>query len=510
MDGRIPPVYKLNMRGNFREWVYDLGGGTFDVALVRTEHGELKILDHEGDNFLGGVDFDCLIVESLIIPKLEQSGTFADLANQMKSQDGKHNNLWVKCLNKAEKAKIELSSKLSSEIEIEVTDDFDDQHDVAVSITRSEFENLIKPCIDRTADMIKTILTRNNLSSRDLNFALMVGGSTLVPLVRQRVGELLNVAVVTDIDPRTAIVVGAAYFAGTQPIQSKMPTGGAATASAKFNIKAACFPQTRDTETQFSAKVEGEFTGLSYRIVRADGGYDSGTKLLTGRIFEDLPLEQDAFNMFEFRTTDAAGNQIPNNLAEIQVAHGKYSVAGQTLPQDICIEVDSADEPGCTVLECIFARNSLLPAKKKRPSSVSRTLIRGSAGDAIRIIVREGPADSGPESAKEIGTLLITGSQITRDVPKGTDIDLSFEMTESRDIKVQAYVNATGQDFAEVFNPKQRNVDVSNLGHHLGLLQQRLDLELDEATENEQYETAKELKRLQSAAGSSYKRNEIC
>jgi len=478
--------------------VYDLGGGTFDVALVRTEHGELKILDHEGDNFLGGVDFDSSIVEGLIIPKLEQSGTFADLANQMKSQDGKHNNLWAKCLHKAEEAKIELSSKLSSEIEIEVTDDLDDQHDVVFSVTRSDFENLIKASIDRTADMIKAILTRNNLSSKDLNFVLMVGGSTLVPLVRQRVGELLNIPVVTDIDPTTAIVVGAAYFAGTQAIQSETASDGAATADAKFSIKAVYVLQTRDTEILFSAKVEGEFTGLSYRIVRADGGFDSGNKPLTGRIFEDLPLEQDAFNVFEFRTLDTAGNQVPNNLAEIQVAHGKYSVAGQTLPQDICIEIDSADEHGSTALECIFARNSLLPAKKKRTSSVSRTLIRGSA-DAIRIIVREGPADSGPESAKEIGTLLITGSQITRDVPKGTDIDLAFDMDQSRIIKVEAYVNATGQDFAQVFNPEQRTVDVSNLGHHLSLLQQRLDNELDEATENDQYETAKELKRLESA-----------
>jgi molecular chaperone DnaK len=479
--------------------VYDLGGGTFDVALVRTEHGELKILDHEGDNYLGGVDFDALIVEGLILPKLEQSGSFTDLANQMKSEDGRHKNLWVKCLHKAEEAKIELSSKPSSEIEIEVTDDLDDQHDIVFSVTRSDFENLIKASIDRTVDMIKAILTRNNLSSGDLNFVLMVGGSTLVPLVRQRVGELLNIPVVTDIDPTTAIVVGAAYFAGTQAVQSKTASNGIETTNAKFSIKAVYERQTRDTEVPFSAKVEGEFTGLSFRIVRADGGFDSGNKLLTGRIFEDLPLEQDAFNVFEFRTTDAAGNQIPNNLAEIQIAHGKYSVAGQTLPQDICIEIDSADEHGSTALECIFARNSLLPAKKKRTSSVSRTVIRGSADDAIRIIVREGPADAGPESAKEIGTLLITGSQISRDVPKGTDIDLAFEMTESRDIKVQAYVNATGQDFAEVFNPKQRYVDVSNLGHHISLLQQRLDHELVEATENDQYETARELKRLESA-----------
>lgn len=61
---------------------------------------------------------------------------------------------------------------------------------------------------------------------------------------------------------------------------------------------------------------------------------------------------------------DAAGNQVPTSLAEIQVAHGKYSVAGQTLPQDICIEIDSEDEQFSTKLDCIFSRNALLPAKK--------------------------------------------------------------------------------------------------------------------------------------------------
>jgi molecular chaperone DnaK len=478
--------------------VYDLGGGTFDVALVRTERGELRILDHEGDNFLGGVDFDSLVVENIIIPKLEQFGAFTNLAYEMKSENGKHNNLWAKCLHKAEEAKIELSSKLSSEVEIEFTDDSDEQLDVSFVITRSEFENLIRPVIDRTAAMIKAILTRNNVTSKDLNFVLMVGGSTFVPLVRQRVGELLNIQVTTDIDPTTAVVVGASYFAGTQALQEHTKFSVDPASSPRFNIKAVYERQTRDVEVPFSAKADGEYSGVSYRIVRADGGFDSGTKQLTSRIFEDLPLEQDAFNLFSFRTFDAAGNPVPNNISEIQIAHGKYSVAGQTLPQDICIEIDSVDEHGSTYLECIFARNSLLPAKKKRTSSVSRTLVRGSAGDAIRIIVREGPADTGPESAKEIGTLLITGAQVTRDVPKGTDIDLTFEITESRDIKVQAYVNATSQDFAQVFNPLQRHVDVSNLGHHIGLLRKRLDDELDEATESGQYETAKELKRLES------------
>jgi molecular chaperone DnaK len=71
---------------NNSQWiVYDLGGGTFDVALVRIAEGELKVIDHEGDNFLGGSDFDALIVERIIIPALEKRGRFDDLPSQLKS-----------------------------------------------------------------------------------------------------------------------------------------------------------------------------------------------------------------------------------------------------------------------------------------------------------------------------------------------------------------------------------------------------------------------------------------
>jgi molecular chaperone DnaK len=92
------------------QWiVYDFGGGTFDVALVRIVEGELTVVDHEGDNYLGGSDFDALLVERIVVPELERRGTFADLLPQMKSESGKYNKLWTILLHKAEEAKIELS-----------------------------------------------------------------------------------------------------------------------------------------------------------------------------------------------------------------------------------------------------------------------------------------------------------------------------------------------------------------------------------------------------------------
>ena len=114
------------------QWlVYDLGGGTFDVALVKIQDGEMKVIDHEGDNFLGGADFDRLIVEKMLIPKLETAGSFEDLENEMKSASGKYNGAYYVSLNKAEQAKIALSARTSAEIEVQIEDDNGNEIDEA-------------------------------------------------------------------------------------------------------------------------------------------------------------------------------------------------------------------------------------------------------------------------------------------------------------------------------------------------------------------------------------------
>ena len=111
------------------QWiVYDFGGGTFDVALVKIVEGELTVIDHEGDNFLGGTDFDSKLVEEVIAPQIMKLGSFNDFISQMKSESGKYNRIWTMLLHKAEEAKIELSTKKSSEIDLMSIRDFEDDN----------------------------------------------------------------------------------------------------------------------------------------------------------------------------------------------------------------------------------------------------------------------------------------------------------------------------------------------------------------------------------------------
>ncbi len=477
------------------QWlVYDLGGGTFDVALMKIKEGEMKVLDHEGDNFLGGADFDNMIVEKLVIPKILEKYSFSNLEDEMKSATGKFNAKYYVLLRRAEEAKITLSSKTSAEI---VIDGFEDEEgnevDMEIVITRSEFNELIKPNIDGTIDMIKKIITRNSLKPIDVQFTLMVGGSTYIPYVRSRVEEVLQIPANCEIDPTTAVAIGAAYYAATKPKEiSKDDSNKKQTT---ISIKASYNKASKEKEELFAARITGTTEGLSYRITRQDGGFDSGIKKLSERINEDLPLVDGAFNFFSLIVYDNENNIIETDTEPIGINSG-FGISGQPIPEDICLEVDDYDNPGKTRLELIFQKNSILPLRRQVTFPLNKRMIKGNEDDFIIINIVEGSHLALPQSNKGIGFLKVTGNQIKRDVAKGSDVEITLSITESRDLTISIYLNMADQEFKQTFNPKVRHTPIDYLKEDVLTLSESLELEIQEATEKEDYETAGALNKL--------------
>lgn len=480
------------------QWlVYDLGGGTFDVALVRIVEGELTVVDHEGDNFLGGTDLDALIVEKLLVPELEKRGKFADLLPQMKSESGRYNKLWYTLLALAETAKVELSAKTSSEIDLgalhDLRDDDGNTLDATLTITRSKFDGVIQDSVDTTIDMMKRILTRNSLQPDDLKFILMVGGSTYIPSVRKRVEEVMGIPINTSIDPTNAIAVGAAYFAGGKDKGADLASEKKGPAAA-VKLKASYNKSTQELEETFSAKVEGDIAGYQFRITGNDGSYDSGLKKLAARISEDLPLRESAYNIFTLKIFDAHGNTVPLDFDSIQIAQGRYSVAGQMLPEDLCLVKDKVSAND-TILQALWNKNTVLPSKATKTVEVGRTVSKGT-DDEIRIMVVEGPANRHSSTNKPIGILSITGRQVSRDLIKGTEIDLKFDISESRELTVSAYLNGTGQEFSQVFVQKERTVSSRMLASEILLLETKIQEEIDDASKSDDKTVATGLEKL--------------
>lgn len=473
--------------------VYDLGGGTFDVALIKIKDGEMKVLDHEGDNFLGGADYDNMIVEKLVIPKINDKYNFSNLEDDMKSASGKFNAKYYLLLRRAEEAKITLSAKTSAEI---VVDGFEDEDgnevDMEIIITRSEFNELIRPNIDGTTEMIKQIITRNSLNPNDIQFTLMVGGSTYIPYVRSRVEEVLQIPANCEIDPTTAVAIGAAYYSATKAKEVEKSDINFKTS---ISIKTSYNKVSKEKDEFFAARITGETQGLFYKIVRQDNGYDSGLKKLTERISEDLPLVENAYNFFTLTVYDALNNIVDTDIDPIGINSG-FGISGQPLPEDICLEVDDYDNPGQTRLALIFQRNTILPTKRTLTFPLNKTVFKGSDDEVIKVNLLQGSHLALPEANKSIGFIGITGKYLKRDISKGSDIEITISLSESQDLTVSAYLNMADQEFKETFNPKERHTSVEMLLEQVEDLSDKINEEIEQATEKEDYEIASLLSKL--------------
>ena len=362
-----------------------------------------------------------------------------------------------------------------------------------IVITQSEFNELIKEWIEGTNEMIKTILTRNSLTPNDIQFNLMVGGSTFIPYVRQRVKEVLQIPINCEIDPTTAVAIGAAYYAATK--QKEISTEKRQKKQSAISIKTAYAKASKEKEELFAARIKGNTKDLFYRIVRQDGGFDSGLKKLSEKINEELPLVEEAYNYFTLTVYDSQNNVIETGIEPIGINSG-FAISGQPLPEDICLEVDDYNNPGQTRLLLFFERNSVLPTKRTATFPINKPILKGNESDRLWINVYEGPQTSLPEANKPIGVIEITGKQVSRDIAKGSDIEITIMISESRDITISAYLNMSAQEFKNVFTPKERVTNISLLKDQVTDLSSKLDEEIELATEKEDYETADTLSKV--------------
>jgi molecular chaperone DnaK len=476
-----------------KKWiVYDLGGGTFDAALVTIKDEEMKVLDHEGNNYLGGTDFDRAIVEKFIIPHLEQEGDFQDLEQSMKSSSGKYSRLYNLLLFKAEEAKITLTSQPTADIEFEIEDDKGEELDIYLSINRAQLNDLLEPYINQTINMIDAMIQRNGLGNDSVDFFLMIGGSTLIPAVREQLERHFQRSINCDIDPTTAVAIGAAFFAGIKP--RRLTKKQASSDEHKIKVLLAFDKVAQEDSVPLIGRIEGESTGKYYRITRRDGGFDSGLKPLNEGIRAYLPLVHGVYNAFSFNLFDDQNNRIPADIPEIGITHGKFSIDGQPLPHDICLEVDAIGRK-TTFLEPIFKKGTILPAQKTIVREISRNIYKGS-DETILINILEGPLDNLPAANKTIGHIAIAGKDLSRDLIKGSDVELSFEISESRDLSVQVYLTLSDQEFENVFNPSETHISLLTLAEELTAIKNNLQKKLYEAEQKEDFSLAARISKI--------------
>ena len=211
----------------------------------------------------------------------------------------------------------------------------------------------------------------------------------------------------------------------------------------------------------------------------------------------DLPLVKNSYNFFRFTVLDDKSNIVETDAELIGRAQGKYNVAGQPLPHDICIQRDNDPELeiNSTTLDLYFQKNTILPLKRTKQYTLNKSILKGG-NDKIIINVLEGPQTAIPEANQSIGYLEIDGSKVSRDILRGSEIEITLEISESKEIKVTIYIPMSDQQFSYDFELTQRHLPVTKLQDEVETLSEKLETEIEEAVEREDYETADQLTAL--------------
>ena len=195
-------AYGLDKKNRGTIAVYDLGGGTFDISILKVEDGVFQVLATNGDTHLGGDDIDRLLVE-LVLREIAGS-TDAGPALQPARR--------VQAIRKAViQAKWDLSDHEQAEIRVEPSAGLPDGYRRA--ITRAEFEALIRPLVDRTLGPVRQALADAGLEPGEIDEVVLVGGATRTPLVRRLVAELFGRTPHSDLNPDEVVALGAAVQA---------------------------------------------------------------------------------------------------------------------------------------------------------------------------------------------------------------------------------------------------------------------------------------------------------
>ncbi len=198
-------AYGLDKKDNEIIAVYDLGGGTFDISVLEVGDGVFQVRSTSGDTFLGGDDFDQRIMDYLIEEFKKDNGV--DLANDRQALQ--------RLKEAAEKAKIELSTVLQSEINLPyITADASGPKHLVMTLTRAKLEQLTADLVDRTIAPLKQALADAGLNAAEVNEIVMVGGMTRMPAVQDRVRAFFGKDPHKGVNPDEVVAIGAAIQAG--------------------------------------------------------------------------------------------------------------------------------------------------------------------------------------------------------------------------------------------------------------------------------------------------------
>ena len=421
--------------------VFDLGGGTLDIAVVSTRHGRLAVLDHQGNNRLGGKDIDRVIADEFILKRLAEQYRLSD------DPTGRFKRAIVRC---AEQAKIALSTAEETVAEVfDVGDDADGQPiEAPITLRRADVEQAVGPIMEQCLDLVRRALAGARMTAAELDRVVLVGGPTQMPIVRAALKYELGDKLDASLDPMTVVSHGAALFAST------LDRPGAAAEKPKPVVRGTvavqlAYERASGTPQSPVAGAFDEASGVHEVKVDAGGGFWTSGWVPTaaGQFAVDVMLNPSRpATRFTLSARTAGGQAVNIDPAEFTVA-SLLPMTAAPLPHTIAVELSGAD--GQVRFDPIFKRHTPLPAEARRTYKADRTLRPSEVDAALPVKFWEVDVSDDPQEKWWAGCVKIGSGRVRRPILEGSDLELTVKIDASRKMSVELFVPMLNESIAE-------------------------------------------------------------
>lgn len=439
-----------NTNGTFL--VYDLGGGTLDIAIAESISGRVTLLAHGGISMCGGRDFDRILFDNIVKPWL--------LDNFDLPEDFVANPQFKSLLRMAtwatEKAKIELSQKEEAvislpETELGVRDQSGEEIYIDITIDRKGYDGLIASKLEESIEAARETLDKAHLSPHDVERVVFVGGPTHYKPLRDKVAFELGIAPSTDVNPMTAVAEGAAVFAESidwvSQSRGRKSSRGAISVGGALDLSFNYIARTPDSKAKIVAKLGSEAAaGVEFQIDSLDTGWSSGRIALKDGASVELNLVKPGDNIFKVFVFDSKGG--PVSLREDKIVIARTAASIDAIPASHSVGVEARDKVGGRLsLDYLVREGDQLPKKGKKTFKAGESLKAGSAG-SIKFKLWEGDISDPINDNRFIGMFEIKGTDFDDDViAAGAELICEYEVLDSGNIVLEVSVPSISGSF---------------------------------------------------------------
>lgn len=446
--------------------IYDFGGGTFDAAVIQVRDSVIQVVNHTGDNYLGGKNIDWDIVDKLLVPHLTQKWRLSDFDRNNVNLRSK----FAMLKNHAENAKIEVScTRQAAEIWIEdlCMDDAGNSIDFQYELTTEALQQIIAPWIEQSIGLCHQVLNEKRLAGQDIEKVLMVGGSSLFPWLHDRLTEEFGIPLEFSIDPITVVARGAAVFAGSQRLKAPVQPEG----SGIFTIQLEYDPVGSDTEPMVGGKVTpplgAPLDGLRVEIVELRSQWRSGSISLAanGTFMTEVHAEKGRQCEYELILSDARGRRLSCSPDCFAYTVGMV-ITSPPLTHNMGIAM--ADNKS----DWLFKKGEPLPARAANVYQTTVFLRKNNPYHATDNVIRVALIEGGNMKADRNRKLLALeikpdDARVKRDVPIGSEIEVTLTLDASRTSTLEAFIPILDEVFSEECNLQTEMRSPEELGEDL-------------------------------------------